>query len=110
MAAIFFVSSLHNPPLPAGVSDKPAHAFGYLGFGFVIARALARGLPPRITLRQALVGLVIASLYAISDEVHQYFVPGRTADVADWYADSIGSAIALLACWAWDIISPRSRQ
>lgn len=110
MAAIFFVSSLHNPPLPAGVSDKPAHALGYLGLGLVIARAVAGGLPPRITLQQAAMGLVVASLYAITDEVHQHFVPGRTADVADWYADSIGSAVALCACWAWDIIASRRGQ
>ena len=51
MAAIFYVSSLHQAPLPPGLSDKPAHAFGYTGLGFVIARALAGGLPPRITQR-----------------------------------------------------------
>ncbi|HEU5258710.1 MAG TPA: VanZ family protein [Vicinamibacterales bacterium] len=107
MAVIFYVSSLHQPPLPPGVSDKPAHAFGYLGFGLVIARALAGGLPPRITLRQALVGLALASLYGITDELHQHFVPGRTADIADWYSDSIGSAIALFGCWAWSIIFAR---
>ena len=109
MAAIFYVSSLHQAPLPEGVSDKPAHAFGYLGFGLVIARALAGGLPPRITMRQALIGLALASFYGITDELHQYFVPGRSADIADWYSDSIGSAIALLGCWAWSILS-RSRQ
>jgi VanZ family protein len=109
MAAIFCVSSLHQPPLPPGVSDKPAHAFGYLGFGVVIARALAGGLPLRITLRQALIGLALASFYGITDEVHQHFVPGRSADITDWYSDSIGSAVALFGCWAWSIIS-RSRQ
>jgi VanZ family protein len=109
MAAIFYISSLHQPPLPQGVSDKPAHAFGYLGLGLVLARALAGGLPPRITLRQALVGLLVASLYGITDEWHQHFVAGRTADIADWLSDSIGSAIALFGCWAWSIIS-RNRQ
>ena len=107
MAVIFFVSSLEQPPLPAGVSDKPAHAFGYFGLGMVIARALAGGLPPRITLRQALLGLVLASLYGVTDEVHQHFVPGRTADIADWYSDSIGSALGLFGCWAWSIIFAR---
>ena len=107
MAVIFFVSSLEQPPLPAGVSDKPAHAFGYFGLGMVIARALAGGLPPRITLRQALLGLVLASLYGVTDEVHQHFVPGRTADIADWYSDSIGSALGLFGCWAWSIIFVR---
>jgi len=109
MAVIFYVSSLHQPPLPAGVSDKPAHAFGYLGFGVVIARALAGGFPPRITLRQALIGLALASCYGITDEVHQYFVAGRSADIADWYSDSVGSAIGLFGCWAWSIISRNRR-
>ena len=107
MAVIFFMSSLEQPPLPPGVSDKPAHALGYLGFGIVIARALAGALPPRITLPEALIGLALASLYGVTDEVHQHFVPGRTADIADWYSDSIGSAIGLFGCWAWSIIFAR---
>jgi VanZ family protein len=110
MVAIFYVSSLHEAPLPPGVSDKPAHAFGYLGLGFVIARALAGGLPPRITRRDFVLGLAIAVAYAASDEFHQRFVPGRFADLADLYADTMGSTVALLACWAWGIISPRSEQ
>ena len=108
MAAIFYLSSLHQAPLPPGVADKPAHSFGYLGFGLVIARALARGLPPRITLRQALIGFALASFYGITDELHQRFVTGRSAEIADWYADSLGASIALFACWAWGIISTRS--
>ena len=110
MAAIFFVSSLHQAPLPPGVSDKPAHAFGYMGLGFVIARALGGGLPPRITRGNLFIGLAIAVTYAASDEFHQRFVPGRYADLADLFADAMGSAIALSACWAWGIISRRSRQ
>ena len=110
MAAIFYVSSLHQAPLPPGVSDKPAHAFGYMGLGFVLARALAGGLPPHITLRDLSIGLAIAVAYSASDEFHQRFVPGRSAELADLYADAIGSAIALIACWAWGIISPRSSQ
>jgi len=107
MAVIFYLSSLHQAPLPPGLADKPAHAFGYMGFGVVIARASAGGLPPRITLRQMLIGLAIASLYGVTDEWHQSFVAGRSADVFDWVSDTIGSAIGLLACWAWGIIPPR---
>ena len=110
MAAIFCLSSLHQAPLPPGLSDKPAHAFGYMGLGLVIARALGGGLPPRITQRDFVIGFAIAVAYAASDEFHQRFVPGRYADLADLYADAVGSAIALSACWAWGIISPRSTQ
>jgi VanZ family protein len=107
MAVIFYLSSLHEAPLPPGVGDKPAHAFGYLVFGIVIARALAGDFPPRITLRQVFIGLAIASLYAVTDEWHQSFVAGRTADIADWYSDTVGAALGLMVCWAWSIISSR---
>ena len=107
MAAIFYVSSLHQAPLPPGLPDKPAHAFGYTGLGFLIGRALAGGIPPRIGLRGVCVGLVLAVAYAFSDEYHQSFVSGREADIADVYADAVGSAAALVACWAWGIIPPR---
>jgi VanZ family protein len=43
----------------------------------------------------------MASAFGASDEFHQAFVPGRTADVADWMADTLGAAIgALVATFA----------
>ena len=110
MAAIFLVSSLHTAPLPSGVSDKPAHALAYVGLAGLIARALGRGLPPRLTLIDLAIGFALTMAYAASDEFHQWFVPGRSADVADLGADAIGAAIALIACWAWGILAVRSRQ
>ena len=110
MAAIFYVSSLHHAPLPPGVGDKPAHATAYMGLAFVIGRALARGLPPRLTWWQALVGFAIAVLYGASDEYHQSFVVGRDSDILDLRADAIGAAIAMAACWAWSIISPARHE
>lgn len=107
MGAIFYLSSFHQAPLPAGVGDKPAHAAGYFGLGLVVARALSGRVPPRLTLGRMAIGLAIASAYGVTDEWHQSFVAGRSADVNDWYADSIGAALALCACWAWSIISPR---
>ena len=40
-----------------------------------------------------LVAIVISSLYGVSDEYHQLFVPGRTFDVFDMLADAIGSVV-----------------
>jgi VanZ family protein len=37
----------------------------------------------------------LSSLYGISDELHQSFVPGRTPDVHDWIADTWGAAVAI---------------
>ena len=36
--------------------------------------------------------MVIAGLYAVADEFHQYFVPGRTAAVTDCRIDVSGAA------------------
>jgi VanZ family protein len=107
MALIFYISSLHEAPLPQGVSDKSGHSLGYFGFGIVVARAVAGGLPARITLRILIIAMAIAVGYAITDEFHQLFVPGRSADVHDLYADTMGALAGVVACWAWGILSIR---
>jgi VanZ family protein len=100
MAAIFYVSSLPQPPLPAG-GDKPWHSIGYFGFALVVVRAVAGGLPRRITRRTAVWAIAIAVSYAASDEIHQMFVPGRSADAADLIADAVGVCAGTAVCWAW---------
>lgn len=39
---------------------------------------------------------IIGALYAMSDEIHQLFVPGRAGRVSDVLIDSVGIAIAFL--------------
>jgi hypothetical protein len=50
--------------------------------------------------------VVIVSLFGAIDEVHQHFTPGRSMDIFDWSADTLGAvfAIALYARW------PRYRE
>ena len=38
-----------------------------------------------------ILSIILSSLYGISDEIHQSFVPFRTADAMDALADIIGS-------------------
>jgi len=84
MAVIFYASSL-----PGGIVgipapwDKLAHAASYGFLGWLWQRAL--GFPGW--------AWAIATLYGLSDEFHQRFVPGRMFDLADWLADGIGAAI-----------------
>ena len=110
MAGIFSVSSLSEAPLPEGLSDKSAHWLGYAGFAVVVVRALAGGLPRRINVRTGAIALAIAIAYGASDELHQAFVPGRSADVHDLAADAMGAVIGTVACWAWGIISFRGHN
>ena len=47
----------------------------------------------RIWIAWAVINGIGASLYGISDEIHQIFVPGRTADPIDWLVDTCGAAL-----------------
>lgn len=89
MGLIFFLS--HQPSLPAPSlfphQDKLFHAvtYGVLGFLF------QGGLPA--TPRRWMLAWLMASLYGCSDEIHQMFVPGRSADPLDLLADSAGALL-----------------
>lgn len=40
--------------------------------------------------------VLLCTLYGVTDEFHQSFVPGRTPDVLDIRNDAIGAALAML--------------
>ena len=110
MAAIFYVSSLSEAPLPPGFSDKPSHSLAYLGLAITIARAFAGGLTARVGMGTAVAAVLLTIAYGATDEFHQSFVPGRSAELYDLYADAIGAIIGTAACWAWGIISRSPEQ
>lgn len=101
-AAIFVGSSITQPlqyiPPELLASDKLVHAAEYAVLGALVAAAFRlRGRSARNALAWA---VAIASAYGISDEVHQYFVPGRSADPFDWMADTLGAAVGAMAALA----------
>ncbi|MBQ2896925.1 MAG: VanZ family protein [Clostridia bacterium] len=49
--------------------------------------------------KNALYTFLFCVLYAISDEVHQIFVPGRSAQGSDLLIDSAGSAVGIIIIW-----------
>jgi len=89
-ALIFLVSS--RPTIPVALesgTDKIAHCLVYAVLGALLARGqVASGISVGAA---ATLGL----LYAASDEWHQSFVPGRSADAADWIADAVGVVLGL---------------
>lgn len=107
MAGIFVVSAQPDPPMAASAPDKPLHALAYAGLAVLAFRAVAGGLPAPVTRRHAAAVLAITIGYGVTDEIHQMFVPGRTAELADLVADATGAAAGLIACWAWAIVRRR---
>jgi VanZ family protein len=95
MALIFVASSLSRPPQPpGGVSYTTVHVGVYAGLGAILVRALAGGLRARVTGTAALASTIIATVYGITDEIHQHFVPQRQAELLDLAADGLGAALA----------------
>lgn len=92
MAAIFVASAQPTVRLPdVDNSDKMLHFAAYAGLGVL----LAYGGAPAAMGRRPLIA--IGTLYGASDEVHQSFVPGRTPDLLDWVADTLGAIAGVLA-------------
>lgn len=90
-ATLFYLSSLPSVPSPGfRFSDKLLHAGAYSVMGMVFARA-ALGYGAKVSAAIWL-GAAFASLYGATDEVHQMFTPGRSPDVMDWVADTVGGA------------------
>ena len=98
MGLIFFASSTSDPtPLPPGYFDKVVHLGIYAVLGLLLLRALARGRPSGYTPRAGVLAVIAAALYGVTDEWHQSFVPGRTADPMDVVADVAGAALGAAA-------------
>jgi len=100
MAIIFGASSIPNlGKLPGGISDKSGHSIGYALLAALFLRAFARGRLRDVTWRRASAAVILATLYGVSDEFHQVFVPGRSADRYDVLADCIGATLGVAVGW-----------
>lgn len=109
MAVIFGASSIPNlQNLPGGVSDKTGHFVGYAILGACVLYGLASARWAGVTARHGWQALAVSSIYGASDEFHQRFVPGRSPDVNDWIADTLGAAAAIVVLLAVVALKRRS--
>ena len=93
MIAITIESSISNISLPdIGITftDKLAHfaVFAIMGLALTRGMILSRIKFPII------ISVVIGFVFAVTDEWHQSFVPGRDSDVLDVVADLIGLIVS----------------
>ncbi|MBI5232109.1 MAG: VanZ family protein [Coriobacteriales bacterium] len=96
-AIIFFMSSKPGSQIP-GRFGAVAHVVEYAVLAGLLVVALAGRARPGAVVALA---VLAASVYGITDEIHQAFVPGRVSDVADWGLDTLGAVLgSILAIWA----------
>lgn len=98
MGLIFFLSSRRLPASVATAPDWLLHGIAYGALAVLLHRAVVGRLRPARISAGTLAGVLLATvLYGVSDEVHQSFIPGRTAEARDVLADAVGAAVALAA-------------
>jgi VanZ family protein len=65
-----------------------AHFLEYTGLAVLIFNALYQ----TFGYQRPFVALIVSSLYAVSDEIHQLFVEGRAFQISDIVFDSLGAS------------------
>ena len=95
LAILFWLSSMSSVPGGEVVWDKLLHTVGYTGLGLLAMRAFHGGFA-RPRGRPTMYAALTVILWAISDEIHQSFVPGRDASALDVMADAVGFALSVL--------------
>ena len=96
-AAIFYESAHQIPyqvdqKLP-GI-DKVTHAAMYGVLAVIVSLGMRRSGKAWSTRAQFFVPVVFAMIYGMSDEIHQYFVPGRSFDPLDELSNTAGAVLA----------------
>lgn len=94
-----WLSAVADSLVGPGVDVSPVgHFTEYFVFGCLLANALRTA----VGLRAAVVvgAFAIGSLYGATDEWHQYFVPDRSCDPADWAVDTVASGLGAWMTYA----------
>ena len=96
MGGIYWLSSLSNPGIK-GIDASFLHIPLYAGLAFCLLNAMS-ATRPRQAIPWKLPGFtfVAAAAYAVMDEWHQSFVPGRDASLGDVCLDMAGIGMTLL--------------
>ena len=113
---IFYLSAQSHPEdqLPSflfkEVSDKVLHAVEYGILSLLCYRAFRWAAGPAVARQAVVLAIVTASVYGVTDEVHQAFVPLRESSWLDWLADTIGAVIGALSWRSFLDVGPHPRH
>jgi hypothetical protein len=79
------------------IGDKVEHLFAYLGLTILLNLTLILQNKYLLLKRKnSLFTFLIAGLYGGLDEIHQYFIPGRSCEWLDFGADMIGIILGIM--------------
>ena len=97
MAVIFYLSDQPDLSTGLGIVDLVGRKVVHAGEYALLCALWWRALRPAAREPVALAAsLTVSIVYAVSDEVHQSFVPGRTGTPIDVAIDAVGAGLAAL--------------
>ncbi|RMD67705.1 hypothetical protein D6817_00780 [Candidatus Pacearchaeota archaeon] len=97
---IFYFSSLPGTDVPKTKIPLLSVAYHLIAFLLFTSFILLSLTNPSLNRELIAFGLVFALFYALTDEIHQIFVPFRDASLFDLFVDSVGILIAFsLVFW-----------
>jgi len=101
---IYWFALLIGTSLPSDVSveifelsDKLKHFLAYLILAFLLGLNLHfQGKWEFASKNYIFITLLITVLYGAADEIHQIWIPNRSAEFYDWFADLLGSLLGII--------------
>jgi VanZ family protein len=99
MVTLWVLSSQSTLPVVKGILgfDKFQHFIAYAALALAAGLWFSRESRLKRPRRVFVICAAVAVVYGALDEFHQYFVPGRSCDIWDWIADSLGGAVGAAA-------------
>ena len=95
--SIFVASSTQHLAVPnVSIPFSPDKILHLLIFGLLATVILRTKKLEQLRTRDLIVNIFIVSAYGFLDEIRQSFTPGRSVELGDWIADTIGAFIAVI--------------
>jgi VanZ family protein len=105
MTALYVASAQSDIGMAGRIPDWITHGSAYFILGLLVSRASAGGVGRPLSRGDAVLVVVLCTLYGVSDEFHQAFVPGRDSSVWDVVKDLGGASVAAAL---WRLARPTS--
>lgn len=93
---IFYISSLPSPPNPVKANLELIPTLYHIIIFFLFSLFLALSSNKKSNKTIILI-LAVSIIYGILDELHQFYVPGRSSSLSDIFLDSSGSVLGVIA-------------
>jgi VanZ family protein len=87
--------NLENASFLVNLVRKTAHFLEYAVFGFLTARAFKNSGNSKKPENSPFYAVDFCLAYSITDELHQYFVPGRSMQLSDIFLDTLGATFGI---------------